>query len=238
MNISEQKMGIAFEKVLLSRTRDNPKAWLPIFDSVFKEVPSVQGIPDYIGVKFDKNEKFNRQIQFIERSYLSSASAILSLTKLHSARTEEYYITKTGLSKSTVRKTILYLLKKNILTTVDNKKKYVFSSDFKVPNISIWAFELKLENWKRAYFQAFQYKTFANYTVIVFPKDKENVVRVHLDEFKKMNIGIILFNPILCSYETLLKAKKSKPLSQRDALFMQGQLLNMYNRKTRIKSNQ
>ena len=233
--ISEQKMGVAFEKILLSRARNSQKDWLPVFDTVFKEVPSVQGIPDYIGVKFDKNADFNRRIETIEREYLSSASAILSLTKSHSARTESYYISKTGLSSATVRRTVLYLLKKNILISVDNKRKYVFSPDFILPSINIWAFELKLGNWKRAYFQASQYKTFASHTVVVFPKDKEKVIRTHLDEFKRMNIGVILFNPLLGTFDILLKSKKSTPLSQRDALFMQGQLLNMYRDRARVR---
>lgn len=78
----------------------------------------------------------------------------------------------------------------------------------------IWAFELKLADWKRAIFQASQYKAFASYSVAVFPAEKENIIRENIQSFKKLNIGVLIFDLKNKKSKWLSRSKKSKPVSK------------------------
>lgn len=232
LKITEEQMGIAFEKILDSH---NLTKEIPAFDSVFREVPSVQGVPDYIGIRFQSGSIYNRKMPQIQESYLSSASAILSVIKNKSPRTEKYIISKTGLSLSTVRGCLNYLVRIEILSAVDNKKKYILSQTFLLPNIEIWAFELKLHDWKRAVFQALRYKAFANYVIVVFPVERKRILNENIELFNQLNIGVIVFDASTGKYEVIVKAKKSTATSKVYTLYMQGQLLNKYKNKERVK---
>jgi hypothetical protein len=228
--LSEEIMGVEFEKIL---SRNKQMKLLPPFDTVFKEVPSVQGVPDYVGVRFLKDSINDRRLPHIERSYLSSASTILPLLKYNAPRTLDYIILRTGLSRKIVKSTLTYLIQKSIVT--DSVDKYLLSPSFNIPNIEIWAFELKLKDWKRALFQALRYKAFANYSIIVLPMNKRKVILENSDLIRNLNIGVLLFDPITGQSDLVIKTKKANPSSKVYTLYMQGQLLDKFKNSQRIK---
>ena len=51
-----------------------------------------------------------------------------------------------------------------------------------------------MKNWKRAIFQALQYKAFSNYVFTVFPKQKEVLIIKNIDSFKRFGVGVIIFD--------------------------------------------
>ena len=61
-------------------------------------------------------------------------------------------------------------------------------------DVDLWAFELKLKNWKRALYQATQYKSFSSNVFTVFPNYKKDLLEKNIHYFKNLNIGCILMN--------------------------------------------
>jgi len=225
---SEFDLSQVFEKLLASSS-------VLDFDAVFSEVPSVQGVPDYVGIRFKSGSSFDRHMPQVDSEYLSSASLILSNIKRNAFRTEQYIISKTGLSRKTVRKTINHLLGKQILECDLSGNRYRLNVLFSIPNIEITAFELKIHDWKRAAFQALRYRAFANYSIIVLPNDKRNLILANLEFLQSVNIGVFLIDYENEKIEVLFKPKKCMPTSKLYTLYMQGQLLGKFRRKERVR---
>ncbi len=92
--------------------------------------------------------------------------------------------------------------------------------------MEFWAFELKINNWKRALFQALRYKTFASRIMIVFPMNKEKLIAKNVDKFNKLKLGIMLFNAYDKSYKILVRPPKTHPSSRMHHLFMLTKILS------------
>ena len=90
----------------------------------------------------------------------------------------------------------------------------------------IWAFELKLADWRRAIFQALQYKAFASYSVTVFPLEKEKILQDNIDVFKELNIGLMLLDIETSKSKWLNRPKKSKPISRWQKLYVFFKVIN------------
>lgn len=220
--ISELQMANAFEELLNSNSGIKG---FPNFSSVFREVPCQQGIADFIVVSGNIISK--NSISFIESGNvsLSSSSRIVSLLKSRSPRTEDFIVNSTGLSVNTVKR-ILKQLEENDIVFQISSGSYVISPKMQTPKVELWAFELKLRDWKRALFQALQYKAFANRTVIVLPEDKLSVAKKNIETFIELNVGLMVFQPIDLSYEIIVKPQKSNPSSKCHNLFALYQIMS------------
>lgn len=58
----------------------------------------------------------------------------------------------------------------------------------------LWSFELKLENWKRALYQATRNQAFCDFSVVVLPRCKSKLADFERSSFDKMGIGLIVFD--------------------------------------------
>lgn len=61
-------------------------------------------------------------------------------------------------------------------------------------DISIVAFELKLQNWKKAIVQAFRYRSFSNISYVVMPVNKVSAAAKNINMFKQFNVGLATFD--------------------------------------------
>lgn len=221
--ISELQMSVAFEKLLKSDMHVNS---MPKFNLLYKEIVCQQGIADFIGIKYEKEMD---QFSFLNNIIsLESGTLLLSLLKYKAPRSEKYLLEKTGLSEKTINRVIKELLDNDIIQNI-SEKTYVISSNLVIPEFDIWAFELKLSNWKRALFQALQYKAFANYSSIVVPIEKEYLLSKQLSLFKKLNVGIILFDYDNNKIRFLVRPKKEKSTSKWHRFYAIGKLANQCN---------
>lgn len=57
--------------------------------------------------------------------------------------------------------------------------------------LRVFAFEMKLSNWKRALIQAFKYRAFAHCSIVLIDADHVGPALLHLDQFKKSRIGLL-----------------------------------------------
>lgn len=114
--------------------------------------------------------------------------------------------------------------------------KGVFGRNFSVPGYGIadfvWmrsksssfhltAFELKLKEWKRALKQAYIYSYFADHSVVVLPPEAERVSKLNIEIFKKLEIGLWIFDPKKNTIRKIHRPTNTKALnsSARDKAF-------------------
>jgi hypothetical protein len=74
---------------------------------------------------------------------------------------------------------------------------------------SLYAFETKLENWRRAFQQAYRYSYYSDASFVVLPHDKSNRAIANLDLFKFHGIGLWLFDKRNSSIEQVFTPQKT-----------------------------
>lgn len=205
-------MAIEFEKYIKNSDYYN-------FSSVFKEVSSIKGIPDFVAISCEsklgvENIKIDNNLASLE-----SSSIILAMLKKKSGRTLKYISKLSGLSEKVTLRTLNHLIEVGFVKK-NKTGLYLLGDKWIEPETEIWAFELKLSNWKRALFQALQYKAFANRVLVVFPIEKSNLIKKNLDAFKKFKIGVVLFDSNNNQVLTLNKPSKLKPASKSHSLYV------------------
>lgn len=218
--MSELQMANAFETLL--NLKEGIKGF-PSFKAIFREVACQQGIADFIAITGNNLEKLSDNFFESGTVSLDSYSLIISLLKSRSPRTEDFLVSSSGLSRNTVRK-VLKELEENETICKNEKGAIMLSPNWGLPKLELWAFELKLKDWKRALFQTLQYKAFANRVVIVVPEDKETIINKNLDVFKNLQVGVMVFNMDNLSYKVMLKPPGVNPSSKRHSIFALGKL--------------
>ena len=83
------------------------------------------------------------------------------------------------------------------------------------------AFELKLKEWKRALKQAYLYSYFADHSVVVLPPEIERVSKLNIELFRKLGIGLWIFDPLKNTIRKIHRPTNTKALnsSARDKAF-------------------
>jgi hypothetical protein len=62
------------------------------------------------------------------------------------------------------------------------------------PNLRLYAFELKISHWRKAFKQAFRYSYFSDRAVVVVPPQTAAIARKHLAVFRLHEIGLWSFD--------------------------------------------
>ena len=203
---------------------------IPNFEITCREIKNIQGIADLLCIP-EKSLKPDELefIKEIDQSLSLSEAKVISLLKKKSNRTIDFLTRNTGYSALRIQTICNKLEARNILASTKGNH-YLISSN--LPNqVPIWAFELKLKDWKRALFQATQYKSFASYVYTVFPFNMKNVISKNAERFKKLNIGIIFFDPINLDFEILLYSTKNYSRSRLSHVYSLFSLASEFNNK-------
>lgn len=215
--ISEFDMAKSFAETLKEKRISRQQN----YDYIFQEVVCQQGIADFVCI--NTNGLFEKY-KFGKVSSMENCSQILSLLKLNTGRTYSFIEQQTGLPTSTLHRTIKEIINYGYVRE-DSNLLYRCIPDIS-SKTTTWAFELKLSNWKRALFQALQYKAFANYSVVVFPYDKQNVLKKNLHFFKNLNVGILLFDALEKQSKWLFYPRKETPISRWHSFFLLGRIIS------------
>ena len=229
--MNEAEFGSSFEKYIKS----NPSYFFT-YDMIYKEVESFQGIPDYLGVSMSHLYHGSEKTMQIPINRWHTISIILAFMKKKQFRTPNYIIQNTGLSQKIIIRDLNFLCRLGICEK-NNVGNYRFVEDFEMPIAHIHSFELKMSNWKRALFQAIRYKTFSEYTSIVMPFEKEQILLQNIDSFKERNIGVLLFDAYSCETKMLYRAKKNSTISLQHLYYMSGKILLKYHSDLQVSSN-
>ncbi|MDD5091639.1 MAG: hypothetical protein PHQ23_12080 [Candidatus Wallbacteria bacterium] len=159
------------------------------FNEVFRDVGCLQGTPDFIAVRKNRN----RRIDQLDKDIGHVGPTILSLLKPKAARTLDYLISHCEYSRKSVVTHLNNLIKKGLVTKTKSNS-FVQSVDFVNQAIELWAFELKLNNPKRAVFQAQQAKSYSEHSIIVVPPGQEKNYHRFAQTMERWGIGLATFD--------------------------------------------
>ena len=134
-------------------------------------------------------------------------------------------LARSGVARRTFRRWLLQLLEVGLVSEL-GQGAYVLGPQFRVPDIEICSFEFKLDDWRRAFYQAKRYRTFSHRVYVVMPPRAAMRVAVEwLAIFKQFNIGLISHNADGESVRRL-PSRKQQPGSREVFIRALGMLLD------------
>lgn len=83
------------------------------------------------------------------------------------------------------------------------------------PEVSINAFEMKLEGWQRGFAQACRYRFFAHRAFLVIPPTEARLARQRLPLFQQTGIGLLSFDVRSQKITTIYSPPETKPRSRK-----------------------
>ncbi|MFV2044889.1 MAG: hypothetical protein ACC700_16845 [Anaerolineales bacterium] len=99
-------------------------------------------------------------------------------------------VDRTGLSMRMVRRS-LRVLEEIGFVMEQSRDSYGLLPRASEVDVELWAFEIKLSNWRRALYQALQYKAFAHRAFVVVPEDWSHRFEKRSALFSTHEIGLI-----------------------------------------------
>lgn len=205
---SEDEMANAFRKVVLS---PNGLPGIGVFGSVYREISCRQGRPDFIAF----SKQYRKRSSNMNSNIKSLDIRILSLLKPLSPRTTKYIAAKINCPLITI-KNVFKKLKKKQLVRQTKTGSYILNKTLGPSNNELTVFELKLNNPKRAIFQAQQSKNYASRTIIVVPPGQDKNYKKFTNTLSRWGIGLAVFDPLNKTFNLVRRPRKSKPLSNYD----------------------
>lgn len=194
-------------------------------DSLIAEFASKQGRPDFVGASHKLSRKMFQAGCHLESALRSGpVTRIFSELKPNAPRTRAYLEQVTGLPDSVVAQILKNLCSKGLIRSANNSS-YVLPTFLTSRAIEFWAFELKMDNWKRALYQALQYQAFAHRVTVVLSEKSHKRVTRNLEAFRSKGIGVLLLNESNGELVPLCKARRMKPKSALHYYYALGRFL-------------
>lgn len=141
-----------------------------------------------------------------------TCSRILEILKPQAVRRESFLHARSGVAAPTFRRWLVELVETGLVRDLGDGR-YVLGPRFAMPRIEICSFEFKLENWKRAFYQAKRYRTFSHRVFVVMPPRTAVRVNGSLEHFRRFNIGLIAHDAKGFSKQ-VLPSQKREPISR------------------------
>lgn len=213
---SEADMANAFQNLLQSH-KGLPE--IGAFDGIYREISCRQGRPDFIALR---NLSEQGTFSFPRVAGLVGPS-ILSILKPIAPRTLDFIVSHSEFSRDAIRKSLRRLLETEHVEQTESGA-YRLGKALSRIHIEIWSFELKLNNAKRAVFQAQQSRAFAERAIIVIPPGQERNYEKYHVTMKRWGIGLGTFNPMTKEFCLPRKGRKSKALSRTHQIYALAQI--------------
>ena len=205
-------MANAFESFLNS---DSAASNITRFTAVVREVNCSRGRPDFLAVKFSDNFQIDSTFQSVGHV----GAYILSMLKPIAARTFDYLRSHCVYSELSLKRTLHDLLDLGYIKYAENTSCFVLGEKCCFPQYEIWSFELKLNNTKRAIFQAQQSRIFADRSIIVVPPGRERPFFEHEHSLGRFGIGVAIFDPLTFVYEIVIRPKNKKAMCKQNQIY-------------------
>jgi len=194
---------------------------------IMREVDCHRGRADIVCAVIRKNILDYSTLKHLGVSLSQPAKAkILSWFDKRSPNSVEYISKVTGLVEKTVRRHLRDMLELGFVESNANGT-WVLSKKFKLPDIEIWAFEVKLHNWKRAFYQALRYRGFSHHIIVVMPAEYSKIPVKNIELFREMNVGLMAIDQ-QGKLEFIEKPQREKPSSKRHHLYALGQIISEF----------
>ena len=222
MQLTEELLSGAFESVL------GNGAWAkhyPRFARLVPELECQQGRPDFVASTTTAMVMPRSQRQRLSEGLASPAAArVLPLAKPASPRTEEYLVRESGLSEPVARRSLRTLCSLGLLQTTAHST-YILEPNLSTDRWELWAFELKLHDWRRGLYQALQYRAFAHRAVVVVSENWAHRAVAQKDTFRRLKVGLMALDVDSGSLRLIVRPPKDTPSSRFHHLYALGQFL-------------
>jgi len=221
---SENDFADAFQSCLLS---SHDLMGLTEFSALYREVVCRQGRADFVAVaRDDQGAASHSGGGPLPLRLTESAATLMSFLKLRSPRTLDYLSLHSGLTRETTRRTLRDLTSAGAVRNATDSS-YLLGSAWRHPVEDLWAFELKLHDWRRALFQACQYQTFADSVCIVMPLRQNPYTHIRSDVLSAAGVGLVLFDPCTSLMQVQVQPRRSKPASLEHVYYAHSSLTQM-----------
>ncbi|MEA3364274.1 MAG: hypothetical protein U9Q79_01420, partial [Candidatus Hydrogenedentes bacterium] len=138
-------------------------------------------------------------------------------------RTLGYLIGKLEFGRDSIRRSLRQMIENGYIEQLESGA-YRLAADMNQEQPEIWTFELKLNNPKKAVFQAQQSRAYAERAIIVVPPGQEiNYVRFR-ETMKRWHIGLATFDPTTDIFRFIRKGRKARALSPTQQIYTLSQL--------------
>lgn len=215
-----------FGQLFANRFREGALSYLGYpRNSLKPEVEFMRGRPDFVCGGFVIRKSRLVRVGTIGDAIGSESSAtVLSLLKAKSGRSHEYLQERSGLSKSRLNHAIDELHSARLIK-VDSRGGHSLFFAPRVPKPELCVFEIKLDKWRRAIYQATQYRAAAHRVAIVMPSNAVDRINGEADRLRAFEIGLISLDFESGELKTIVHPVKDKPLSARHYYFALGKYL-------------
>lgn len=192
------------------------------FDGVYREVTCQQGRPDFLT---HRNKAGTQLPKFPESIGLVGAS-ILTILKPRALRTFRYIVRHSEFSKGSIARSLRKLIATGHVerTETDAYRLGSATSQFQ---IELWSFELKLDNPKRAVFQAQQSRTYADRAIIIVPPGQEKNYDRYTATMKRWGIGLATFSQTSGVFRLFRRGRLSRAYSPQHHIYAISQLFSI-----------
>lgn len=196
----------------------------PRFAHITEEMSCKQGRPDLVASVARLSHLTRSRREALSSALIQPATArIISILKYDAPRTEDYVSRVSGLERRVVRKGIGDLSVSRLVRRSGGG--FILSSTFPRNPWELWAFELKLQNSKRAFYQALQYRAFAHRVAVVVPECWLRQFEGRIEHFNKLHVGLISVNLDTARLRFVLRPRKRPPMSRFHYLYAVGKFL-------------
>lgn len=221
-SLSEARMSETFQHVIRSQS---VQTILPDFSHVSMEVPCVQGRPDFVASTTHHISSAQDSRILAQALATKSKARILSWLSHEEPRSEISLSELTGLSHSGTKRIVRELAALGIVEDLGHTQ-YVLSHSSPSLSWNLWAFELKVHHWQRAFFQACQYQAFAQHSAVVLPEQWLHRAENQLGRFLALGIGLYSLDVNAASIRCILAPRKVVPASRWHYLYALGKFLS------------
>ncbi len=152
---------------------------------IFDEVSLGYGIADIVICDFANPRKGGASTEVILNH---SDINIYNIVQTYKNVTFDILYDTTRIPKKSISNSLIKLITCQYITQIDDF--FIINKPYKLIFRNNFAIEAKLKDWKRALYQAYRYKWFAEYSYVVMDKHYAEPAIKHLDLFIKYNVGL------------------------------------------------
>lgn len=217
---SEEEMAQAFQRLLLS---EDGLPGVGCFSAIYREISCRQGRPDFIALRFMSSSDQHNSINVPGLV----GPAILQNLKPKAPRTFDYLVSNVGFGRESIRKSLRLMIESGYIEQLESGA-YRLADEMNHEKPEIWTFELKLNNPKKAVFQAQQSRAYAERAIIVVPPDQERNYERFRETMQRWHIGLANFNPITGVFRFVKKGRKARALSPTQQIYTLSQMARRF----------
>lgn len=220
--VSEERLSAALAAILARAGNDAGVPRLPV---LLREFEARQGRADFVGVECHPPALRKAAMAGWGKILARPAAATVYSFTRAAPRTEVFLAERTGLSRATLRSCLADLRAIGLLRETPTGS--VVRARL-LPKPDVWAFEVKVANWRRALFQALQYQAFAHRVVVVLSAEFAHRAIEHESLFQALGVGLLIIDTTenAATLERSVAPRRARPSSGAYHLHALGQIID------------